>query len=176
MTQPMKGTCDIQKIQELLESQKEFAEHTMTVDLLRNDLAIVAERVRLENFREVVMIEAGNKRLAQTISTVSGELSASWRESLGGLLLSLLPAGSVSGTPKRKSVELLKKIESHKRGFFCGIFGYFDGESLDSAVAIRFIERNGDGLVFKSGGGITCDSDALAEYEELMEKVYVPTV
>ena len=86
----------------------------------------------------------------------------------------LLPAGSISGTPKRKSVEIIEAIEGYERGFFTGVFGVYDGKSLDSAVMIRFLEKTDEGYVFKSGGGITLLSDAFQEYDELCDKVYVP--
>ena len=61
-----------------------------------------------------------------------------------------------------------------KGGFYTGIWGWFDGKNLDSAVMIRFIEQVGNNLIFKSGGGITAQSDLQKEYEELIQKVYVP--
>jgi para-aminobenzoate synthetase component 1 len=65
-------------------------------------------------------------------------------------------------------------VEEYARGFYTGVFGIFDGEAFDSAVMIRYIERTPQGLVYKSGGGITADSDVVSEYEELIEKVYLP--
>jgi len=84
-----------------------------------------------------------------------------------------LPAGSVSGAPKHKTLEIIKKAENYERGYFTGVCGYFDGKNLDSCVMIRFIEQK-NGLVFKSGGGITANSIAQNEYQELINKVYVP--
>ncbi|MFA6683730.1 MAG: chorismate-binding protein, partial [Arcobacteraceae bacterium] len=75
--------------------------------------------------------------------------------------------------PKKKTLEIIEKIEDYDRGFFTGIFGYFDGKSFDSGVLIRYIEKTRDGLVYKSGGGITLDSDDLSEYDELISKVYL---
>jgi len=94
---------------------------------------------------------------------------------MGDILLSLLPAGSISGAPKIKTLEIIKEVESYRRGFFTGVFGYFDGEQLDSAVMIRFIEQNPNQLIYKSGGGITIDSNVSLEYQEMLEKVYLPT-
>jgi len=71
-------------------------------------------------------------------------------------------------------VEIIKKIENYEREFFTGVFGYYDGKSFDSAVMIRFIEKQGQNYVYKSGGGITIDSDAKEEYQEMKDKVYVP--
>ena len=95
-------------------------------------------------------------------------------ESLGDILFRLLPAGSICGAPKKKTVEIIRKVEGYERGFYTGVFGYFDGQNLDSAVAIRYIERQEDQLVFKSGGGITFMSDWEKEYDEMQKKVYVP--
>ena len=71
-------------------------------------------------------------------------------------------------------MEIIRKVEGYERGFYTGVFGYFDGQNLDSAVAIRYIERQEDQLVFKSGGGITFMSDWEKEYDEMQKKVYVP--
>lgn len=71
-------------------------------------------------------------------------------------------------------MEIIETAEAYERGYYTGIFGYFDGENLDSAVMIRFVEQQNDGLIFKSGGGITSLSDCEKEYDELLRKVYVP--
>jgi para-aminobenzoate synthetase component 1 len=65
-------------------------------------------------------------------------------------------------------------VEGYDRGFYTGVFGVFDGQSLRSGVMIRFIEKEGNTLYYKSGGGITIDSDASSEYEELVDKIYLP--
>lgn len=178
-TYPMKGTIDanIPNAKEsILNNVKEMAEHTMVVDLLRNDLSIVAKKVRVEKFRYVDKIKAGKKELLQVSSKITGELPLNWQDHLGEMMVNLLPAGSITGTPKRKTVEILESIEGYDRGYYTGIFGIFDGENLDSAVMIRFIEQNAQGeFIYKSGGGITCDSDAFSEYQELMDKIYIPT-
>lgn len=71
-------------------------------------------------------------------------------------------------------MEIIAEAETYDRGFYTGIMGYYDGENLDSAVMIRFIEKQGDQLVYKSGGGITTQSDVKKEYNEMLQKVYVP--
>ncbi len=174
-TYPMKGTIkanikDAKNI--ILNDQKELAEHTMVVDLLRNDLNIVAKDVKVDSFREVELIDGGG--LLQVSSHISGDLDENWHENIGTILQKLLPAGSISGTPKRKTLQIIKQVEGYERGFYSGIFGYFDGESFDSAVMIRFIEKTKDGYVYKSGGGITLDSSANSEYKELLDKIYIP--
>ncbi|RKZ79793.1 MAG: aminodeoxychorismate synthase component I [Candidatus Parabeggiatoa sp. nov. 1] len=177
-TYPMKGTINAfipNAPAKILADEKEKAEHTMAVDLLRNDLSIVAKKVRVNKFRYIEKIKAGPKELLQVSSEIAGVLEKSWHEKIGDILLSLLPAGSISGAPKRKTVEIINAVEGYKRGFFTGVFGYFDGHKLDSGVMIRFIERNDDKLIYKSGGGITIDSNVIHEYEEMLEKVYIPT-
>lgn len=69
---------------------------------------------------------------------------------------------------------MILKSESYDRGFYTGVCGYFDGKDLDSGVMIRFIENEGNQFYFKSGGGITHQSDAYAEYQEMINKIYVP--
>lgn len=176
-TYPMKGTinADIPNaVEKILADQKELAEHIMIVDLLRNDLGMVSKDIKVEEFRYITTIETGNKRLHQVSSHISGQLPLNWEEKVGDILHALLPAGSISGTPKKKCIEIIKEIEGCERGYFSGIFGYFDGTNLYSAVSIRFIEKTADGLIYKSGGGITADSTAASEYQELLDKIYIP--
>ena len=96
------------------------------------------------------------------------------RESIGTLLDNLTPAGSVTGTPKKSTVNIINKIENYDRNFYTGIFGVFDGKDLRSGVMIRFIEEENGTLMYKSGGGITIDSNVKSEYEELIDKIYLP--
>ena len=177
-TYPMKGTIDanIPNAQaRILGDTKEMAEHTMVVDLLRNDLGIVGSKVRVDKFRYVEKINAGNKKLLQVSSKISANLQNNWHENIGDIITSILPAGSITGTPKKKTVEILNRVEDYDRSFYTGIFGVFDGINLDSSVMIRFIEANKDGQMFyKSGGGITIDSNVLIEYQELLDKIYLP--
>lgn len=86
----------------------------------------------------------------------------------------LLPAGSITGAPKTKTMQIISEAETYERGFYTGVMGYFDGNNLDSAVMIRFVEQEGDRMYFKSGGGITCRSEAQSEYHEMKQKIYVP--
>lgn len=176
-TYPMKGTIDanVNNAQaKILANEKEMAEHTMVVDLLRNDLGIVSSKINVEKFRYVDKIKAGDKKLLQVSSKISGKLQNNWNESIGNILTSMLPAGSITGTPKKKTVELIDEIENYNRGFYTGIFGVYDGKKLDSAVLIRFIEKKKNEYFYKSGGGITLDSNVNSEYQELLDKVYIP--
>jgi len=142
--------------------------------LLRNDLSIVSDNVRVEEFRYITEIEAGDKNLLQVSSHISGRLDDLWHEKLGDILSSLLPAGSISGTPKKSTLEIIEHIEDYNRGYFSGIFGVYDGVSFDSGVMIRFIEKTNNGYIYKSGGGITLESNSKLEYNELLDKVYLP--
>jgi para-aminobenzoate synthetase component 1 len=176
-TYPMKGTIDASLANAktlILENKKEMAEHIMIVDLLRNDLSIVAKEVKVDKFRFTQTIKAGEKELLHVSSEISGKLEGNWQNSLGDIIKKLLPAGSISGTPKRSTVEILENIEGYKRGYFSGIFGVFDGIKLQTSVMIRFIESIDGKLVYKSGGGITLDSDVTSEYQEMLDKIYIP--
>lgn len=176
-TYPMKGTIEASLVDAkkmILKNKKEMAEHTMIVDLLRNDLSIVAKNVKVEEFRYVQEIDSGEKKLLQVSSHISGDVGMDWHGKLGDILSSLLPAGSISGTPKKSTLEIIEKIENYDRSFFSGIFGVYDGESFDSGVMIRFVEKTKNGYFYKSGGGITLDSKASEEYSELLDKIYLP--
>jgi para-aminobenzoate synthetase component 1 len=176
-TFPMKGTIDasLPNAEEIiLADEKEMAEHVMIVDLLRNDLGIIATDVKVERFRYTEIINAGEKKLLHVSSKINAKLPSGWRDHLSSILKKLLPAGSISGTPKKKTVELIQQIEAYERGYFSGVFGVFDGKNLQSAVMIRFIENQNGQLIYKSGGGITLDSDAQSEYNELLDKIYIP--
>ena len=176
-THPMKGTIDASlpnaKAQ-LLNDPKELAEHTMIVDLLRNDLSMVAQKVRVKKFRYIDTLHTGNKTLLQASSHIEGQLPIDWKSRLDEIIKTLLPAGSISGAPKKSTVAHILNLEGYERGFYTGIMGYFDGQNLETAVMIRFIEKRAHGLVYKSGGGITIDSDAQKEYQELLDKIYIP--
>ena len=176
---PMKGTIDAgipgaEKI--ILDDKKEFCEHNTIVDLIRNDLAMVASGIRVNRFRYVDRLHTNRKDLLQVSSEISGILPVNFLSRLGDIIFALLPAGSVTGAPKEKTVQIIRETETSDRGFYTGICGYFDGHSLDSAVMIRFIENTKEGLTFRSGGGVTALSNVTDEFRELIDKVYVPVV
>lgn len=174
---PMKGTIDaaIPNAKEIiLNDQKEKAEHITIVDLIRNDLSFVSENVHVSKFRYIDKIKTSDKDLLQVSSEITGTLPDNWSSRLGDILVSLLPAGSISGAPKKKTVEVIAEAEQEKRGYYTGVFGYFDGRLLDSGVMIRFIEQHNNQLYYRSGGGITTQSEAKTEYQEAIDKVYVP--
>ncbi|MCU0356173.1 MAG: aminodeoxychorismate synthase component I [Cyclobacteriaceae bacterium] len=174
---PMKGTIDAgipQARQRILSDPKEMAEHVTIVDLIRNDLSQVASGVHVSRFRYIDEINTQQKQLLQVSSVVEGVLSDDYRNKLGDILLALLPAGSVSGAPKPKTLEVIAAAEGEPRGYYTGVFGYFDGRNLDSAVIIRYIENRSGEYFYRSGGGITTQSEVEKEFQEALDKIYVP--
>lgn len=176
-TFPMKGTADASQPDAervLLEDYKEICEHYTITDLMRNDLGSVAHDVRVEDFRYVehIMTDAGE--ILQTSTSISGILPLGKARRFGDVLLPLLPAGSITGAPKEATVALIGRAETCPRGWYTGVFGYFDGHVMQSAVMIRCLQRGPDGVLrFHSGGGITVNSDEAGEYDEMMAKVYL---
>jgi len=174
---PMKGTINASLENArtvLLEDQKELAEHYTIVDLIRNDLNLVARDVRVDKFRYVEEITTNFTTLLQVSSMISGTLPRDYTRRLGDIFFRMLPAGSVTGAPKKKTVEIIREAENYKRGYYTGVMGFFNGSGVDSCVMIRFIEETDSGKVFKSGGGITFQSNVHDEYQEMIDKVYVP--
>ncbi len=174
---PMKGTIDAaveNATQVVIGDKKELSEHVTIVDLIRNDLSQVAFDVQVSRFRYIDEIKTDSKSLLQVSSEISGQLEPGYLSHLGDILAKLLPAGSVSGAPKAKTLEIIKTVERERRKYYTGVFGVFNGESLDSGVMIRFIERQNDRYFYRSGGGITTQSKAKTEYQEAIDKVYVP--
>jgi para-aminobenzoate synthetase component 1 len=173
----MKGTIDatiLNAREVILADRKELAEHVTMVDLIRNDLSTVASSVKVTRFRYLEEVKTNRKNLFQVSSEIQGHLASDYASHLGDMIVSLLPAGSISGAPKAKTREIIQHIEGDKRGYYTGVVGYFDGNSLDTGVMIRYIEKTGEGLFFRSGGGITTQSTVEAEREEAIDKVYVP--
>lgn len=174
---PMKGTIDAaveNAEQTILNDFKETAEHNTIVDLIRNDLSMVADNVRVERFRYIDRIKSRDKEILQVSSEIAGDLSSDYRSHLGDILFKLLPAGSISGAPKAATVDLIRSAEGEDRGYYTGIFGYYDGVDFDSAVLIRFIEQTDGQMYFRSGGGITAYSKCEDEYQEVLNKIYFP--
>ena len=174
---PMKGTIDAalpDAEDQLINNLKEQAEHATIVDLIRNDLSMVAENVRVKRYRYIEEVETHQGALLQSSSEIVGQLKQGYQSSLGSLLFQLLPAGSISGAPKRKTIEIIQSAEGKARGYYTGVCGIFDGRQLDSGVMIRFLEKTPEGMVFKSGGGITANSQEEEEYQEMLRKAYLP--
>lgn len=176
---PMKGTIDASlpdAEKSILSDPKETAEHNTIVDLIRNDLSMVASEVKVDRFRYIEKIVTHEKSLLQVSSEISGILPSNYHTELGTIFRKLLPAGSISGAPKKKTLQIIHEAETYSRGFYTGVFGYFDGSTLDSGVMIRFIKNENGKLIFCSGGGITANSNPITEYNELIDKIYVPFI
>jgi len=190
-TFPMKGSlrCPPSEAdaaaQRLLADGKEAAEHVTVVDLLRNDLARVSRDVAVPRYRFAEAVHLTDSVLLQTSSEVVGRLEKGWQERIGTIFRELLPAGSVTGAPKSRTCAHIARAEAmlgHERGLYCGVFGVFDGKMLESAVAIRVLEDRGtvpgkENLragIFKSGGGVTVQSDPRREWQELSDKISLP--
>ena len=177
-THPMKGTIDAHlpnAAETLRADYKEGCEHHTIVDLMRNDLSRIANGVHVRRFKYLTELHTSSGELLQMSSEVVGSINRNRGLHLGDLLLQLLPAGSISGAPKERTVELIQEAEGQSRGFYTGVCGYFDGKDLDSAVLIRFIEQDADGKFFyHSGGGITINSSSEDEYHECLQKIYIP--
>lgn len=176
-TYPMKGTIDasIENAAERLKNdRKEKAEHYTVVDLLRNDLSMVADDVKVNKFQHIDFIKTQQKDLYAMSSEISGMIKPEFDGKVGSIMQKLLPAGSILGAPKPKTLEIILDAEGYDRGYYTGICGWFDGQNIDSCVMIRFIEKEGEQLYFKSGGGITHMSKLEDEYQEMKNKIYVP--
>ena len=174
---PMKGTIDatIPDARKIIDGNpKELAEHYTIVDLIRNDLSRVATDVNVDDFRYVERIETAHGALLQQSTAIYGLLKSDWENHIGDIFAALLPAGSISGAPKKKTLEIIQAAEGTERGNYTGVFGIYDGETIDSGVMIRYIEKEADQYYFRSGGGITHISDAQEEYQEMINKIYVP--
>lgn len=176
---PMKGTIDAtlpHAEDTLMKDEKEAAEHATIVDLIRNDISQVATEVRVDKYRYIDRLSTNKGDILQTSSKISGKLPDNYRSHIGDILAVQLPAGSITGAPKNKTVEIINEAELYQRGFYTGIMGIYDGQgNMDSAVMIRFIEQEADGtMVFKAGGGITSKSNCHKEYEEVIQKIYLP--
>jgi para-aminobenzoate synthetase component 1 len=176
---PMKGTIDASlpnARKTLTNNTKEINEHNTIVDLIRNDLSKVARDVQVTRFRYIDKIKTQKNEIYHTSSEIRGKLLKGWQKQLPELLLTMLPAGSICGAPKEKTVSIIREVEEEKRGYYTGVFGYFDGENLESAVNIRYLEKKEGQILYRSGGGITFMSNLESEYNELIEKIYVPVI
>lgn len=174
---PMKGTIDASipdAGQVLMDDEKEAAEHATIVDLIRNDLSRVAEHVRVDRYRYIDVLHTNKGDILQTSSEISGKLPPDYKEHIGDILAAQLPAGSITGAPKDKTMEIIREAEGYDRGFYTGVMGIYNKGELNSAVMIRFLEQDGQGMYFRAGGGITSKSDCRKEYEEVLQKIYLP--
>jgi anthranilate synthase component 1 len=153
---------------ELLADEKERAEHLMLVDLARNDLGRVCAPGSVE-VPEFMSVERYS-HVMHIVSQVEGELM----DNKNGIeaIRKTFPAGTVSGAPKIKAVEIIDLLEKEKRSFYAGIVGYIEpGGTLDSCITIRSALKIDDLLILQAGAGIVYDSVPEREYEETSSKL-----
>jgi anthranilate synthase component 1 len=152
---------------ELLEDEKERAEHIMLVDLGRNDLGRVCEYGSV-HVEELMVVERYS-HVMHIVSDVKGKLKPGM--DAFDLLRATFPAGTVSGAPKVRAMEIIDELETTRRGIYAGVIGYigYDG-TMDSCIAIRTVVMQGDKVHIQAGGGIVADSDPQREYEESWNK------
>lgn len=177
-TRPIAGTRPRGKTEEedraltadLLADQKERAEHTMLVDLGRNDIGRVCRFGSVKV--PLYMSTEKYSHVIHIVSSVQGELIADC--SPFDLLRACFPAGTVSGAPKVRAMEIISELEGTKRGPYAGAVGYFGyGGSMDTCITIRTIVMIGDEVFLQGGAGIVADSDPDREYEETLSKTRV---
>ena len=159
--------------QQLIDSEKDRAENVMIVDLLRNDLGKYA-KIGSVKVPQLFAIESFSN-VHHMVSTITAELKTDTHPL--SVLFGSLPAGSITGTPKKRAVEIIAELETAPRGAYCGTMGYmnFDGSGQWN-VLIRTLQAtsaadNSKQVSLWAGGGITVASDCDAEYQECLDKV-----
>jgi anthranilate synthase component 1 len=174
-TFPLAGTkprgetdeADIEYERLLLADEKELCEHNMLVDLGRNDLGKISKfgSVTVDDYLKVLRFS----HVMHIGSTVSGAIL----DGKTGLdaINAVLPAGTLSGAPKIRAMQIIDELEQCKRGIYGGAIGYLDFTgNMDTCIAIRIAYRNGGKVYVRSGAGIVADSDPVLEYEECLNK------
>jgi anthranilate/para-aminobenzoate synthase component I len=152
---------------ELASAPKDAAELAMIVDLVRNDLGRVAVpgSVRVTDAGHLIDLPYVHHRAARVEAKLRDGLT------LADAVLAAFPAGSITGAPKLRAMQILRELEGTARGAYCGAFGWIGAHGGDLAVAIRTASIDGDTLTFHAGGGIVWDSDPAAEWDEVQAKV-----
>lgn len=164
---PIKGTRPVGRRAELLASVKDAAELTMIVDLVRNDLGRVAEpgSVRVVDAQRVIDLPYVHHRAAEIVAHLRP--GTRWRD----VFDAAFPAGSITGAPKRKAMELIAACETADRGAYCGSFGWVGDDGAGQLnVAIRTAMIDGRQIALHAGGGIVADSDGDSEWDEVRAK------
>ena len=152
---------------ELLGDEKERAEHVMLVDLGRNDVGRVAKYGSIE-LPDVMVIERYS-HVMHISSTVTGQLND--QSDAFDALMASLPAGTVSGAPKVRAMEIIDELEKHRRGPYAGAVGYIDfSGDMDTCIALRTIVIKDNVAYVQAGAGIVADSNPTSEYEETLNK------
>jgi anthranilate synthase component 1 len=158
---------DLELERDLLADPKELAEHVMLVDLARNDLGrvceygsvCVPEKMVVERYSHVMHI----------VSQVEGQLRPEY--DAFDLVRATFPAGTVSGAPKIRAMQIIRDLEPDARGTYAGVVGYFAGDgSLDTCITIRTLLMRGQTVSIQAGAGIVADSDPEREYQETLNK------
>jgi len=177
-TKPIKGTLKRLEDEKLDEKQKNIlkndskniAENLMIVDLLRNDLSkcCVLNSVKVNKLFDIETYTS----VHHMVSTIVGKLMPNITSV--DILEACFPGGSITGAPKKRSMEIINELEERKRGIYCGSIGYIDvNNNMDTNICIRTIMLHKNKLFFAAGGGIVYDSDPNEEYYESLEKVSV---
>ncbi len=175
LTYPLAGTKprgktkeeDMDLEQELLNDEKECAEHNMLVDLGRNDLGKISDfgTVKVEQYMKIERFS----HVMHIGSTVCGKIRQD-KDALDALE-AVLPAGTLSGAPKIRACEIIDEAENLKRGVYGGAIGYFDfSGNMDTCIAIRLIVKKNGKIYVRSGAGIVADSNPKSEYNECIHK------
>jgi anthranilate synthase component 1 len=172
---PLAGTCprgateeeDAALIEALLRDEKELAEHDMLVDLARNDVGKVSRfgSVKVREYRQI-------KRFSH-VSHISSHVTGLVREGLDALdvIAATLPAGTLSGAPKKRACEIIDAAEGITRGVYGGALGYIDfAGNMDMCIGIRMAVRKGENVYVQAGAGIVADSKPEKEYQEVCNK------
>jgi anthranilate synthase component 1 len=155
---------DNQLVQQLIQDEKENAEHTMLVDLARNDLSKFCHSVKIESFKEI-------QHFSHVIHLVS-KVTARTEEHALSLFNGTFPAGTLSGTPKPKALELLNRYEKNERGFYGGAVGFMHTNgNMNLAIIIRSALSSNNTLRYQAGAGIVLDSVPENELEEITNKL-----
>ena len=158
---------DIALEQELLQDEKELAEHNMLVDLGRNDLGKISRfgTVKVENYMAVERFS----HVMHIGSTVSGDIRAD-KQAIDAIN-AVLPAGTLSGAPKLRAMQIINELENNKRGLYGGAIGYLDFKgNMDTCIAIRIAFKKNGKVFIRSGAGIVADSVPESEYNECLHK------
>ncbi len=161
------AAADAQLAQDLLADEKERAEHVMLVDLGRNDLGRVCQPGSVE-VREMMVVEKYS-HVMHIVSDVQGKIAP--EHDAFSLLRATFPAGTVTGAPKVRAMEIIEELETSKRGLYAGVIGYigYDG-TMDTCIALRTMVMQGDTVHIQAGGGVVADSNPTYEYNESMNK------
>lgn len=175
-TWPIKGTAprssnpaeDAQLARQLMDSEKNRAENLMIVDLMRNDLSTCCKpgSIRVPALYELHSFPT----VHHLVSRITGELAD--KQDPISVLEHCLPGGSITGAPKRRSMQIIAELEDRDRGVYCGCIGYLSCcGSMDTNIAIRTLEADGENIHAWGGGGIVMDSDPRSEYQETLDKI-----